>query len=849
MPEFNCTACPLHEHRSGEYVIGNGKSGSRIAIIGDVPDIWDAQKGGAFVERSGEMLEAALREAGLSRADVFVSNLVRCHTDNRLQREDAATCFHHLNQEICFVKPRVVVLMGCQTWDMFLGHGCEPSMVFDSASAAPGFEFHGAFGASGFKFVTAPNIFGDFGGLVKSLGMADRLSRGGAAATREFGHSEEQVFNMLAHAAQTAKLFRNEFSFHVMHSDGPVFPRMHGKGVAELKALAWSWVPYEAQAIILNKKTMSERVRFAIRALLTAARYKIGHDCKRGVEVLMAAGLWGGGIAFDTAVADYAQTQKPWRGVLELVAARRPDISHFNSVQNSDNTTLEICAGYADAISSQYQHVYPQIKAEKFKLFEGVLMPHYRECIEIEMHGIRYDVEGAKALGAKYISKLCVLEIDCATAVNRYPHWWGPADMKSAQTPQDFKPLNLSSNDAVAEVLYGEFRAPVLVKTAGGKPSVDAEALEPLRATTPFVRNLLAFRSKLKFLSTYLGLEYPPRHEPVDAGYIDLFASGPTNLVSDFGLSLSGSSPLHCVDTNGILHPEIHVDGTEPGRVVATDPAIQVQANDKAIRDLIIPREGYVFLDADYRALELRIMAIHSRDPELKRIFDNGWDPHSVTASKIFGIAIDLKPDATKQERDDYFRVWNVTYAGQRAAAKKTNFGIPYGQTAYGLARELGCSERDAQQWLTDWDQKAFPVASAWLKANIEIARKAGGIAYGMQRFRALPGFRSDDYSIRSLAERQARNTPLQGEGGDCLSIAIARIHARFRKAFGQDWSQCACIIMEIHDQIVAEVRLDSVEQVKTILQEEMTRTMPFLDASIPLEVEIKVKTKWGGII
>jgi DNA polymerase-1 len=212
----------------------------------------------------------------------------------------------------------------------------------------------------------------------------------------------------------------------------------------------------------------------------------------------------------------------------------------------------------------------------------------------------------------------------------------------------------------------------------------------------------------------------------------------------------------------------------------------------------------------------------------------------------MFGIPIDLPATATKEERDAYFKGWNETHKEARKKAKAVNFGIPYGEGAEGLADQLKVPVAEAQKWLDDWAGKTFPVAAKWLQRTVDESRKAGGVSYSLGRFRALPGFASRKQSDQSAAERQAKNTPIQGTGGDCTSLSIVRIHDRFRKELGARWFDIARIVLEVHDQIVVEVLRERAEEIMAWVMEEMSRQMPFLPDTLALEVDADIKQKWG---
>jgi DNA polymerase I len=881
MSEFSCSDCPRHATRGRNYVKGKGNPKAQIVIVGSGPSDRDEALGAPFMGDAGRVLERALGEAGLRWPDVFMAHLVRCY-GGKPSGPEIQACAKHLDREISYVKPRVLVLLGDLPILSVLGK--EPTastkaLIWDSGECARAFTFargdashtdeatgevfyRPARGA--FKVVAGPDPRDVIGNgvqgaaLARALTMAAKLAAGSSVVTNlnySYAHDEDSAFRMLTKLRERASE-ESILSYDLETSGLTGYPRMCDPYKADILTGSFCFRPAEAFAVAIRPRQRTPRVVQALKGLLEHPIAKLGHaGAFDNVMARQDMGVQVTNYAFDTFVGAYALDQDSnAKGLDDLAPALRPDLGRWwekvakyldpitGYLNCPDDLLLEYNAKDSDATLSVWEDMLPRLVAQgRHPLFTQILMPHYREICEMKYFGVRLDVDGAKAVGRSMLAKVKAEELACLAKIGRHPHWWGPKDLAANGVAKaDFRPFNVSSGPQLAELIYNELKVPVLVRTEKeGAPSTSLDALEALKKEHPFISDLLAYRKDQKFMSSFIGWE--EKEVPPDDGNLDLFGERPKPETE--GIKADGRGMLACVGTDGRLRPEIHIDGAETGRVSITEPALQTIPKTKEMRSLLIPDPGYVFIDADYKALELRIIAMLSGDPEFLRIFREGLDPHSITASRMFGLPLELPP--TKAERDAYFEVWNKKYADQRKKAKAVNFGIPYGEGAQGLADQLGVSEKEAQSWLDAWSGKTFPVAARWLEKTVRESRKAGGVNYSLGRFRRLPGFLSAKQAEQSRAERQAKNTPIQGTGGDCTSVAIARIHDRLRREFGAGWSEIARIVLEVHDQIVTECLRERAKLVMGWVVDEMSRQMPFLPNTLVLEVDAAIKERW----
>lgn len=885
MSEFHCELCNLHTTRGRNYVRGKGNIKSKIMVIGEYPTRWDSDKGAPYMGEPMVRFNSALKTAGISRTDIFISYLVMCHPgDNKPSQDEMNTCGSYLNKEVSVIKPKVIVLLGDLAVKQILGKEnsiAVRSKVWDAAECIRPFSFAASIVAGtdvegkeirtnapgSFLLVTGPSPSEAVmnpslqKSLERTLAKAVKLSEGSQVEALpldyHYAHTEEDVFRMLTNIYTRCDR-EKELSFDIETSGLVGFKKMHSPGVSISLSISFSFQECEAYGLILRPKHRSERTIDALKRVLEHPIAKCGHNGNfDNVMLRYEFGIRVENYAFDTFVAAYALDQdSKEKGLDDVAATVRPDLGRWWEVAEKhldkktgylncpDDILLEYNCKDVDATLSVMYDMKKQLQENnKENLFYKILMPHYRELAEMQYHGVRLDVESAKALGKKMLAKIQASEEKCLAQVGRHPYWWGDVELAERNIlKENFRPFNLLSSPELIQLIYTELKAPITVVSEKNKvPSVAEATLKPLAGQFPFISDLLSYKKDLKFNSGFVGWAAIKREKK--SSNLSLFDEPEPEKE---GVKVDGGGMLTCVGTDGRLHAEYKITGTVTGRISIVKPALQTIPKTPELRNLLIPKDGYVFVDADYKALELRILAILSGDPNFIEVFRKGLDPHSFTASKMFGIPIDLPDNATKEEADAYFVEWNKVNADARKKAKGVNFGIPYGEGADGLSNSLKVPKEEAQTWLDDWSTKAYPVASRWLQRTVDESRKAGGVTYSMNRFRRLTGFFSKKQSEQSEAERASKNTPIQGTGGDCTSIAISRIHNRFRREFGKGWDEKARIVLEVHDQVVVEVKKDLAEQVMGWVVEEMSAQMPFLPDTLKLEVDAEIKQKWG---
>jgi DNA polymerase-1 len=280
--------------------------------------------------------------------------------------------------------------------------------------------------------------------------------------------------------------------------------------------------------------------------------------------------------------------------------------------------------------------------------------------------------------------------------------------------------------------------------------------------------------------------------------------------------------PTYINPETGKIHTTYNQTVTATGRLSSSNPNLQNlpirSERGQLIRQAVIPDEGCLFLSADYSQIELRLMAHFSQDPHMVEAFRSGQDVHAATAAKIFGVAIE---DVTKE---------------QRRQAKTANFGIIYGISAFGLAQQLDCSRTEAKQ-LIDGYFAAFPRVVSYIEQQKELARQKGYAETLFGRKRYLPDILSRNATVRSFAERNAVNAPIQGTAADIIKMAMVSICRRLKEE-----GLKTQMIMQVHDELNFNVPLNEVEQVREIVVTEMQNAVHL---SVPLIAECGVGNNW----
>ncbi len=399
------------------------------------------------------------------------------------------------------------------------------------------------------------------------------------------------------------------------------------------------------------------------------------------------------------------------------------------------------------------------------KLFEQVEMPLLFTLDDMEKAGIRARAEELKVYGSQLQVRIEELEASI----------WEQAG----------ETFNINSPKQLGVILFEKMGMPGGKKTKTGY-STAADVLDKLAPDYPFVTDILEYRQLAKLKSTYAdGL----------AGYI------------------AGDGRIHSTFNQTI---------TATGRISSTEPNLQNipirMELGRLIRKVFVPEEGFVFLDADYSQIELRVLAHMSGDEKLIEAYREAQDIHRITASQVFHVPFDQVTDL------------------QRRNAKAVNFGIVYGISSFGLSQDLSITRKEAADYIEKYFE-TYPKIKGFLDGEVEKAKKDGYVSTMFGRRRPVPELKSSNFMQRSFGERVAMNSPIQGTAADIIKIAMVRVNERLRRE-----GLRSRLILQVHDELLIETAKEELEVVSRILEEEMRGAA---DLAVPLEVDMHTGSNW----
>lgn len=345
--------------------------------------------------------------------------------------------------------------------------------------------------------------------------------------------------------------------------------------------------------------------------------------------------------------------------------------------------------------------------------------------------------------------------------------------------------FNLNSTQQLGKVLFETLDLPHGKKTQRGY-STDAETLEKLSDLHPCIEPILRYRQVVKLNSTYI------------------------------------DALLRKMDATGRVHTSFDQTGTATGRISSSEPNLQnipVRTDmGREIRKAFIAKPGCVLADADYSQIELRVMAHFSGDHAMVDAFQRGQDIHTRTAAEVYGVPME---QVTRE---------------MRSSAKAVNFGLVYGISDFGLARNIGVSRRQAADFIARYFDR-YPGVKQYMDGAVKQGYENGYAVTMMGRRRQLPELKMSNANMRNFGERAAMNTPVQGTAADIIKLAMVRVHGALKKE-----GLRARLILQVHDELILEAPREEEEQVKRILQSCMEQVTQL---SVPLVAEVKTGESW----
>jgi len=509
---------------------------------------------------------------------------------------------------------------------------------------------------------------------------------------------------------------------------------------------------------------------------------KVGQNLKYDMSVLAQHGITLRGIAFDTMLESY---------VLDSVASRHDMDSLALNYLNEETIKFADVAGKGAA-----QITFNQVPLEQ-------AAPYAAEDADItlRLHQVLWPRVAGEAALKKVFEEI---ELPLVPVLSRIERTGALVDdtllfQQSQELSERLAELetqawdlagqqfNLASPKQLGEILFEKLQIPVLKKTAKGAPSTKEEVLQELALDYPLPKVLLEHRGLAKLKSTYTD-KLPTMINPV----------------------------------TGRIHTSYHQAGTATGRLSSSDPNLQNipvrTAEGRRVRQAFIAAPGSKLVAADYSQIELRIMAHLSQDPSLLAAFSAGQDIHRATAAEVFGVETDA-----------------VT-SDQRRSAKAINFGLIYGMSAFGLARQLGIGRKQAAEYIELYFTR-YPGVQNYMNNIRYSAAEKGYVETFFGRRLYLPEINSRNGMRRQAAERTAINAPMQGTAADIIKLAMISV---------QSWLESSAlnskIIMQVHDELVLEVPESELDVIKQGLCERMENAAELL---VPLVVDVGVGNNW----
>ncbi len=529
----------------------------------------------------------------------------------------------------------------------------------------------------------------------------------------------------------------------------------------------------------LDRETVLEHMR---PLLEDANKAKLGQNLKYDMSVLANHGIVLNGIRHDTMLESYVLDSTATRHDMDSLALKYlgHKTIHFEDIAGKGKNQLTF-----NEIEVEKAAVYAAEDADISLRLHNTLWP--KLCGVNAMKTLYETIEVPLVPVLSRIERNGVL-IDAPMLLQQSKQLAkGMADIEQQAFDIAGGKFNLGSPKQIQEILYQRLGLPVLKKTPTGQPATSEDVLQDLALDYPLPKLILEYRSMSKLKSTYTD-RLPEQIDPA----------------------------------SGRVHTSYHQAVASTGRLSSTDPNLQnipIRSEEgRRIRQAFVAGKGKKIVAADYSQIELRIMAHLSEDKGLLDAFAGGQDIHRATAAEVFGI----EPEQVSQE--------------ERRRAKAINFGLIYGMSAFGLARQLGISRGDAQTYV-DLYFVRYPAVKEFMDKTRAAAHDRGYVetVYGRRLY--LPEINSSNRQRRQYAERTAINAPMQGTAADIIKMAMIETD-RWIQTSGSDIK----MVMQVHDELVFEVGEADLEQCKTHIEKSMTSVS---ELKVPLQVDVGVGGNW----
>ena len=523
-----------------------------------------------------------------------------------------------------------------------------------------------------------------------------------------------------------------------------------------------------------------------LKPLLEAERpAKVGHHLKYDAHVLANHGIALGGMAYDTMLESYVWNSVATRHDMDSAAERYLGLKTITYEEVAGKGAKQIPFSQ---VSIETASTYAAEDADVTLRLHRTLWP----AIEREplLRRLYEDFEQPLVPVLQRMERRGVLIDREMLRMQGGELARRAEELKAAAHAEAGTEFNVDSPKQLQQILYEKMNLPVLRKTPTGQPSTAEDVLEQLAESFTLPKLILDYRSIAKLRSTY-----------------------------------ADKLPTQVNPDTGRVHTSYHQAVAQTGRLSSTDPNLQNipirTPEGRRIRQAFIAPPGQVLLAADYSQIELRIMAHLSGDASLIAAFEADRDVHQATAAEVFGVPL------------------SEVSTDQRRSAKAINFGLIYGMSAFGLARQLGIGRNEAQQYVDLYFER-YPGVKTYMDRTREGARERGYVETVFGRRLYLPEIRSRNRAMQQYAERSAINAPMQGTAADLIKLAMIAVD-RWCEDEGRDDAR---LIMQVHDELVLEVRKDALERVTEAVRGCMVVAGQGA-LRVPLKVDVGRGTNW----
>lgn len=507
---------------------------------------------------------------------------------------------------------------------------------------------------------------------------------------------------------------------------------------------------------------------------------KCSYKQKEEFIILWDNGIEAKNLMFDIAIAGYILNSNINKYTIEYLANEYINFDIAEYLSNTEKTEAEQITLfdnaeepkedktyiYAYTIYKLYNVLTQKMKeAGSIDLFNKIEMPLTEVLASMQYEGIYIDKQELLDFGKELQEKIDILTQEIYEL-----------------TGEEF---NINSTKQLGEILFEKLKLTVKKKTKTGY-STDVDVLEKIKYEHPVIEKILEYRQLQKLNSTYV----------------------------------EGLIPY--IDETGRIHSKFHQTVTTTGRISSTDPNLQNIPTrmelGRKLRKVFKPEQGYIFVDADYSQIELRVLAHISEDKNMIEAFCNNEDIHAQAASKVFNIPLE---EVTKEER---------------TKAKAVNFGIVYGISEFGLGEQLGVPRKKAKEYIEQYLDK-YNGIKEFMTNIVEETKEKGYVETLYHRRRYVPELKSNNYMVRQFGGRVAMNTPIQGTAADIMKIAMINVYNKLKEN-----NLKSKLIVQVHDEILVETLESEKEQVKQIVKEEMENVIKL---KVPLLAEVEEGYNW----